>query len=565
MDSEKNIPAQRALVLQGGGSIGAYEAGVFNVLYHWIQKDIQDKKDENIFDIVAGTSIGAANGAILVSFVQQNKTWEGASTKLLQFWDNLASTPDLYSWWPFWNNWVLPWNENFWIDTWNYRNDDNSQSATGEAARRYYSAKDFILYGAPNVFSKPQRIYDDRFLDNFGFPSNVWYVYDNKPLRDSIKKSVSFPIATRYYDLNKQQLKQPRLLTVSVDVEEGETVVFDSYHKKDGSWSTEYEQDSNSGESQKQSEGNIKVSYNEGLMVEHILASSSIPIHYDYTYVPITYDYDKNISDEDRDKKLKQDLQQPDTIIRNYRRFWDGGITSNTPLREMIQSHQDYWRNVENVEEIPDLEVYVVDVWPSMEDKNYPIIPDHDSTVNRKNGLIYQDKTPYEEKVANIVSDYYTLSTKLLNLAEKLARDNEEAKKVIKDILDDKGKSAHRSGGPRKYRSLLEDRFDIKRLIRIERSGDPDDISNKWCDSSKKTIDGLIKQGIEDALNTLVDDIRKSKAGDPIDDINRFIEDHINRFIAEVKDRNLVHNRTMVEIADVIKKKLQTGDNIGKS
>ncbi len=221
MDSEKNIPAQRALVLQGGGSIGAYEAGVFNVLYHWIQKDIhQDKKDENIFDIVAGTSIGAANGAILVSFVQQNKTWEGASTKLLQFWDNLASTPDLYYWWPFWNNWVLPWSENFWIDTWNYRNDDNSQSATGEAARRYYSAKDFILHGASNVFSKPRKIYDDRFLDNFGFPSNVWYVYDNKPLRDSIKKSVSFPIATRYYDLNKQQLKQPRLLTVSVDVEE---------------------------------------------------------------------------------------------------------------------------------------------------------------------------------------------------------------------------------------------------------------------------------------------------------------------------------------------------------
>ena len=108
---------------------------------------------------MAGTSIGAVNGAILVSFVQQNKSWEGASTKLLQFWDNLASIPDLYHWWPFWNNWALPWNKDFWIDTWNCSNKINSKLATGEAARRYYSVKEFILNGAPNVFSKPQRIY----------------------------------------------------------------------------------------------------------------------------------------------------------------------------------------------------------------------------------------------------------------------------------------------------------------------------------------------------------------------------------------------------------------------
>jgi len=503
-----------------------------------------------------------------VSFVQQNKTWDGASTKLLQFWDNLASVPDLYSWWPFWNNWTLPWNENFWIDTWTYRKYSNSQSATGEAARRYYSAKQFILHGAPNVFSKPKRIYDDRFLDNFGIPSNVWYVYDNKPLRESIKKSVSFPIATHYYGPNKELLKQPRLLTVSVDVEEGETVVFDSYPKKDGSRSTEYDRDSNDLEPQTQTqtqpEENIKVSYNEGLMVEHILDSSSIPIHYDYTYVPIDYNYDKNISDEDRDQKLKQDLQQSDTVIRNYRRFWDGGITSNTPLRELIQSHQDYWVDVEGKkEEIPDLEVYVVDVWPSMEDKNYPIIPDHDSTVNRKNGLTYQDKTPYDEKVANIVSDYHKLVKELLILARK----NNIPEKQMEDILKKKGRSAHRHGGLREYRSLLDDRFDIIKLVRIERSGDPNDVSNKWCDSSKKTIDGLIKQGIEDGLNTLVDDIRRTERA-KVEGQRAGVDeaiDHIDRFIAAVKDRDLVHNQTMVEIAKTIKTDLQTGNNIAKS
>ena len=34
---KKNTKVQRALVLQGGSSLGAYEAGIVNVLYHWIK------------------------------------------------------------------------------------------------------------------------------------------------------------------------------------------------------------------------------------------------------------------------------------------------------------------------------------------------------------------------------------------------------------------------------------------------------------------------------------------------------------------------------------------------
>ena len=43
---------QRAVIFQGGGAIGAYAAGVYAVLYHWVKKDIVG--DENVFDIVAG-------------------------------------------------------------------------------------------------------------------------------------------------------------------------------------------------------------------------------------------------------------------------------------------------------------------------------------------------------------------------------------------------------------------------------------------------------------------------------------------------------------------------------
>ena len=75
---------QRALVLGGGGSLGAYEAGVLKVLCKKLaeeDKEVSKKNGENrlLFDIIAGTSIGAMNGAILVSQFLQTGNWEKAS------------------------------------------------------------------------------------------------------------------------------------------------------------------------------------------------------------------------------------------------------------------------------------------------------------------------------------------------------------------------------------------------------------------------------------------------------------------------------------------------------
>jgi NTE family protein len=39
MQQNNENEVHRALVLQGGGALGAYEAGVFDVLYYWIKKD----------------------------------------------------------------------------------------------------------------------------------------------------------------------------------------------------------------------------------------------------------------------------------------------------------------------------------------------------------------------------------------------------------------------------------------------------------------------------------------------------------------------------------------------
>jgi NTE family protein len=97
---------QRALVFQGGGSLGAYEAGFFKALYERITR-IDEENGEKVrplFDIVAGTSIGAINAAILVSHVAKNKTWKGSPEKLDAFWDYVSvksladTTPGFKDW-----------------------------------------------------------------------------------------------------------------------------------------------------------------------------------------------------------------------------------------------------------------------------------------------------------------------------------------------------------------------------------------------------------------------------------------------------------------------------------
>ena len=71
-----DFPAkQRALVLQGPVALGAYEAGVFSALYKNLsEKDkLNGSKSKPLFDIVAGTSAGAMNAAILVSHVKSRE------------------------------------------------------------------------------------------------------------------------------------------------------------------------------------------------------------------------------------------------------------------------------------------------------------------------------------------------------------------------------------------------------------------------------------------------------------------------------------------------------------
>jgi NTE family protein len=115
----------------------------------------------------------------LVSYVKENKIWEGSGERLVEFWEYLStqsSVERIPHFNPYWDSW----------------HKFDKRIASGESARRYFSTKEFILKGVPNVFVPKTPMFDNRFFD----PSNTWYVYDNKPLKKSLEKFAKFPIYT---------------------------------------------------------------------------------------------------------------------------------------------------------------------------------------------------------------------------------------------------------------------------------------------------------------------------------------------------------------------------------
>jgi NTE family protein len=456
---------QRALILQGGGALGAYEAGIFKVLY-----DRLYEPGKPLFDIVAGTSSGAINAAILVSHVIKNdNSWKNADEALLDFWQCLASpTPLSGAYGEFW---------------------------FGEAGRRYYSAKEFFSRGLEKVHSAPNTILDYRFYDylpyfNF-FPNvtvNSRYRYDNRELRESIKNY--FPIATRE--------GEPRLLTVAVDVVEGETVTFDScvYEgKKCLICEEECGKEKLVEHVNRKHRAKIRnvvrwsvygdkgnrqaIFYEDGIDVTHVIASASIPIFYDYEEI-------------------------------DGHKFWDGGLLSNTPLRELIQAHRDYWYK-DKGQEVPDLEVYIVNMWPRKESNT--IRPsDNDGLNDRRNDLTYHDKTEYDQKVANVVTDYVNFVKDLISLTTDAISEvsdiekNKELKGRLDKIKKTPAISEKRKTGkerPRTYEDMLNGRFRLGLLVTIERTDDANAISSKWEDLTSKSVESLIAQGIADGKKAL--------------------------------------------------------------
>jgi NTE family protein len=244
-------------------------------------------------------------------------------------------------------------------------------------------------------------------------------------------------------------------------------------------------------------------------MPEHVMASASFPVYFDYERV-------------------------------DGRMFWDGGILSNTPLREVLQAHRDYWHKDKKARDegvlVPDLEVYVVNVWPS-EEKSVP--SDHDGVKDRRNDITYADKTEYDQKIALLVTDYVDFISEVRDLADKAIDAVEDAtikpqlKTRLNALLERKGKSFKRTGIRRRYEDLIEGRFDLNKIITIEHKDDPDGISNKWADYTSEMIDMLIREG-EDYDRTAIVKVFPPQQSQPKYLQQRFLKDNLQRYIFDI-------------------------------
>jgi NTE family protein len=207
-----------ALVLQGGGALGAYQAGAYETLS---TSGIEP-------DWVAGISIGAINAAIIVGNPPERRV-----ERLRKFWTRVTS---------------------------GLGGATVAQEGLLRAGYNEFSAGFSALLGAPGFFSPRVG------LPWLAIPGSeaATSLYDTSPLKNTLEELVEFERIAR---------GPMRLSVTAVDVESGNSVVFDSADARIG--------------------------------VEHIMASAALPPGF------------------------------PAVKIGD-RFYWDGGIVSNTPINTVL-------------------------------------------------------------------------------------------------------------------------------------------------------------------------------------------------------------------------------------
>jgi NTE family protein len=169
---------QIAMLLQGGGALGSYQAGVYEAL---AEADLHP-------DWVAGISIGAINSAIIAGNPPERRV-----DALREFW-HAVSAPPLGI--PYFRHLELK--------------DDTEHKLVNQAR-----AVNILLFGAPNFFvprMPPPTVWPP------GSPDKASY-YDNTPLRATLERLVDF---------DRINAGEMRLSVGAVDIRSGNFTYFDT-------------------------------------------------------------------------------------------------------------------------------------------------------------------------------------------------------------------------------------------------------------------------------------------------------------------------------------------------
>lgn len=190
------------IVLQGGGSLGAFACGAFKAM---VKEGIK-------IDIASGTSVGAINAAIIAGSKSDQPEKD-----LEEFWMELAESS--YS--------IVP--DFFFFD---YNQDIGSMSFKRMPAASINSA----LFGVPKMFV-PRWLgggADPVLKDIVGqngstmMPYRWTYLYDHSPLGKTLEKYIDFSKLDSNQTLKKSSPYNSRLIITCVNVLTAEPMVFDS-------------------------------------------------------------------------------------------------------------------------------------------------------------------------------------------------------------------------------------------------------------------------------------------------------------------------------------------------
>ena len=170
--------ARKVLVLQGGGALGSYQAGVFEGL---CEQDVAP-------DWVAGISIGAVNAALIAGNAPEHRL-----SRLREFWETVSSGVT-----------AAP------------------LAATGDLGRSFYNALSagyVAAVGIPGFFA-PRLPWPQFYPD--GAPQALSY-YDTAPLKATLERLVDF---------DRINTQATRLSVGAVNVQTGNFAYFDNTKQK---------------------------------------------------------------------------------------------------------------------------------------------------------------------------------------------------------------------------------------------------------------------------------------------------------------------------------------------
>ena len=212
--SGNNGVMENVLILQGGGSLGAFGCGVFKAL---AQKNVK-------IDIIAGTSIGGVNAAIIAG----SKNVKHPEHSLEEFWLELADS------FVDWDYYISPPPSSPYLEqlTGNtYRSSSlTPQQNKNESLRKVEEYRDksirsffsSAIFGNDKMFKARWRL-EYLFTDPEYFEPAKWtYLYDLSPLANTLEKYID------YEKLKPNGNPNSRLIMTAVNVLTSEPLTFDS-------------------------------------------------------------------------------------------------------------------------------------------------------------------------------------------------------------------------------------------------------------------------------------------------------------------------------------------------